>query len=264
MENKKEKLMQSETKIALIATGLSLLSVICLYLIAYSNQITNLGGILGGIFGGIIGGIIGGILGGFFGVIFGVIFGGIFGGFLGVIFGDISGGIFGDIFGHIFGGIFGGILGVIIFRGMDADESKKGFIAPAQISLLSIVFLLPLVALIVPLSRYHNQNQLKRDQRIKEVLQITKQEDGIEILLPAEYAQEHFYLEKVLSVVWKEKKSWRAIAILCQDGNRYWYRAKLSFPEPEKETDRELILFFDHAWEDLKISVPVAIPLAIP
>ena len=66
---------QTEIKIALISAGLSLFSIVYLYLVAYNNQITEINSV---IFGSIIGAIIGSI--------FGAIFGGIIGGIIAWIF----------------------------------------------------------------------------------------------------------------------------------------------------------------------------------
>jgi len=136
------------------------------------------------------------------------------------------------------------------------DKDKKNFLVIPVVSLY-IIFALPLLLGIVPLSKYHNQNQLERDQRIAGALQITATGKGIEILLPSEYASENSYLKKVLSLGLKEAEveqttvSWKDAVIPCREGENQWYKVKLVLPEKENSTD-ELVFSFKHSWKDFQ------------
>ncbi len=259
-EEERKRQTRSKIKIALIAMGLSLLSIVCLYLIAYNNVITNFNDIACIILGSIIGGILGGMIGvmifnaGAVGSIFS-------GGVIGSVIGGILGGTNGAITGFIIGGIFSVITDCIIRNTMH-DIKKE--IHPELIALLSIVFLLPFVTILVPLSKYHNQNQIKRDTIISEAhLQIKILEDEIEILLPSEYDSDNSYLEKTLFVNYSwdmvEEKAWKDIVIPCREGNKYWYKIKL--PSPEKKTNTvDLFLVFKHVWENYETTKKISFP----
>ena len=244
------KMIKPESTIAVIAAGLSLISIIALYCTAYSNQITDCNIILDSIVGVIVGGIFSGIfiaiVGGIFGAIVGVIVGGIFGGIFGGILGGIVGYIVGVIFGCIVGGIFSNIFG---------SNEKRALIL--TISFLTIIFLLPFTTMIVPLSKYHNLNQIERDKKIVEILQISAEKHKIIITLPYQSYKEHSYLEKVLSIrKGDEETSWKDIAVPCRKGNEYWYEATFDIalldklPADKENKEVLLTLFFDHAWKD--------------
>jgi len=244
------KKIKPETKTALIAAGLSLISIIALYLVAYSNQITDCNLILGGIVGGIV-------VGGIFGVIIGGIVGGIFGGIFGGIIGGGVGGGVGGIFGVIIGGIFGGIVGGIVGSG---KKQVSGWI----ILPLTIVFLLPFITVMVPLSKYHNLRQIEHDKKTVEMLEISTEKDKIMITLPYEHCEEHSYLEKVLFIRGEDKKTaWKDIAVPCRKGNEYWYEATFDialFTNRSLVDDAALTLFFDHAWEDYETTKEIFLP----
>lgn len=278
-EEEKKRQTRSKIQITLIAAGLSLLSVVCLYLIAYNNVITGFSDIAGVILGSIISGILGGMIGVMIfnaGAIGGIFSGGVIGGVIGGTFG----GIYGAIAGFIIGGIFSFIIDCIIWN---TTHDIKKEIHPALIALLSIVFLLPFVTILIPLSKHHNQNLIRKDTIISEAhLQIKALEDGIEILLPSEHASDNSYLEKVFSVCWEGKKlkSWKNIAIPCREGGKYWYKVKLPLPywykskllgEPiwmiaeeekkkyESNTDN-IVLFFKHPWENYRTTEEILFP----
>jgi len=247
-EEKTEKGMRPETKIAVIAAGLSLISIIILYCVGYSNRITDYNLIVGGTIGSILGGTIGVMFGGTIGVMFGGIFGGIIG---------IAGGIAGGIVGGTISGIVGGILG----------DSKKGS-SVWTIFFLTIVFFLPFTTTIVPFSKYHNLNQIERDKKIVEILQVTSDSNNLRILLPPEYVSESSYMEKVFSIRWAMEtlpeetvtiKAWKDIAIPCRDGDKYWRRAEIKLSElSEKIEGNEITLFFDHAREDYETTKEIS------
>ena len=239
------KKIKPETKTALITAWLSLISIIALYCVAFSNQITDCNLIFGGIIGGIVGGIFGGIFGG-------SIVGGIIGGIVG---GSIVGGNFGGIVGGsiVGGSIVGGIFG-----------SGKKQISDWTIPSLIIVFLLPFIAVIVPLSKYHNLNQIERDKKIVEILQISAEKDKIMITLPYEHCKEHSYLEKVFSMRGEDKEmAWKDITVPCRERNKYWYEATFDItflnklPADKENKKATLTLFFDHAWEDYETTKTV-------
>jgi len=132
--------------------------------------------------------------------------------------------------------------------------------------LFFLIFTIPLIAFIIPLSKYHNLNQIERDKKIVEIFQISKEKDKIMIILPDEYYQEHKYLKKVLSVVWKVtdsnniedhiKSSWSDIAIPCRRGSKNWYEAELLLPK----TATDIELRFDHVWKDWKATKKILLP----
>lgn len=166
------------------------------------------------------------------------------------------------------------------FMARNKDKRDLLFIS---VILLWCVFFLPLAIGIVPFSKYHNQNQIKRDTIISEAhLQIKALEDGIEILLPSEHASDNSYLEKVFSLGWStdKKQAWENIMIPCREGDKYWYKVKLQFPlwyrsklignpfsmmtEEEKEkyesnTD-SILLFFNHVWKDYETTKEILLP----
>jgi len=179
------------------------------------------------------------------------------------------------------------VVGLIIcIASYDKDE-YKAYYSPGL--LLSCIFALPLIIGIFPLSKLHNQRQLERNKKIVEMLQIDLQQDGLEILLPAEHVKENDYMERVLSVAWeshKEKQQeWKDIAIHHFEGTsdektKHWYKAKLPFPdwykckrigqssatllqeekEKYKSNTDNIILFFNHVWENYKTPKEVLFP----
>ena len=113
----------------------------------------------------------------------------------------------------------------------------------------------------IPLSRYHNMNQLKRDERLAEILQINRTEQGIEVILPAEHISEQRYLENVLSVFYKREepnessRSWKTKSIFCKEGEKEWYKLPvLALPAGD------ITLFFDHVWDDYEKIIKVPVP----
>jgi len=195
---------------AVIAAGLSLISIIILYCVGYSDQTTDCNLIINSIF---IGGIAGGITGN---------------------------------------------------RINNAPDNKRNAIW-TMIS-LGIVFSLPFAAVIAPLSKYHNLNQIERDKKIVEILQVTSDLNNLRILLPPEYASESSYMEKVFSVRWTTEilaeetvtiKAWKDIAIPCRDGDKYWRRAEI--PLYEEIQGNEITLFFDHTWKDYETTKTVSL-----
>lgn len=163
------------------------------------------------------------------------------------------------------------LVSFILARFVTWNKDKKDFTSIPAILLLWCISFLPFVIGIVPLSKYHNQNQIERDKKIVEVLEITVLENEVEVLLPSEYASENSYLEKVFSVTWMDEqlKAWKEIVIPCREGDKYWYKVKLPFPDwyrqgligPDKKTDTAgLILSFDHAWYDYETTKEISFP----
>jgi len=215
--------MSPETKTGLKAIGLLLISIASAFLVAYSDSFSNSNVIVGVILGGIWGGIVGGILGGIWGGILGVILGGIVGGILGVILGVILGGIVGE-------------------KKLQLKISYWALVP------LLVILILPFSIVTVPLSKLHNYRQLERDQKIAEALQIRVLEDEVEVLLPDQYAEENSYLKMVFSFGWEGARiRWREIVIPCREGEKYWFYARLPFPESRTA---KLEIFFDHAYQD--------------
>lgn len=125
---------------------------------------------------------------------------------------------------------------------------------------LFLIFTIPAIAFIFPLSKYHNQNQLQRDKKIAEILEITISEDGIEILLPSKHISDNSYLEKVFSIGWERKNyPWKTTADYCQKGKKIWYEAELPF-QGIFQKGKEIVLYFDHAWYDYEITKEISFP----
>jgi len=155
----------------------------------------------------------------------------------------IVGVILGGIWGGIVGGIVGGILGVIL--GEKKLQLKISYWALVP---LLVILILPFSIVTVPLSKLHNYRQLERDQKIAEALQIRVLEDEVEVLLPDQYAEENSYLKMVFSFGWEGARiRWREIVIPCREGEKYWFYARLPFPESRTA---KLEIFFDHAYQD--------------
>src|SRR4030043_475147 len=95
--------------------------------------------------------------------------------------------------------IIGVFLGsILIVSVVNKCSSKKA-------SCLCLVPLLILLLGIVPLSKYHNLNQIEHDKKIVEMLQITSDPNdpnGVKILLPAKYVSENKYIRQVLCFKW--------------------------------------------------------------
>ncbi len=146
-------------------------------------------------------------------------------------------------------------------------KEEKG-IAPLPFFLLMVIFVLPLIPGVYYTSHFHNQRQLVKDQQVAEILKVGRQEDTIEVTLPAEYASEHRYLRNTLSFhfdssakqgeknVETETYSWREKEIYCREGDKVWYKVELPFPTASLTTPT-LWAYFDHAWEDFEVKLPI-------
>ena len=162
-------------------------------------------------------------------------------------------------------------------------KTRKKFSYPTTI-LLSLIFLVISYAGIGPLSRYYNLNNIEHDKKIVENLQITNEPNGIEVLLPAAYASKHKYMKQVLCFKWpgqelidaEEAQNWNKLSIKCSEGEAIWYKAKLDFPVPVRTSaieasgtvfrdrehfpKKEIILFFNHAWQDYETTKQIPDP----
>ena len=186
-----------------------------------------------------------------------------------------------DFFGFFFVSVvIGFFLCIVTVRFVAWDKNQRDFLAIPLI-LLWCIFVLPLFIGKVPLSKYHNYNQLERDKKIAEILKITVLKDQIEVLLPSEHASENSYLKKVFSFGFDAvDRSWKDIVIPYREGDKYWYKVNLPFPnwykwkltghseswttaEEEKKynsnTDN-IVLFFDHAFVDYKTTKEITFP----
>ena len=140
------------------------------------------------------------------------------------------------------------------------------FLAPRDeiyiklLCLFFLIFTIPAIAFIIPLSKYHNLNQIERDKKIVEILKITVLGDGIEILLPSKHISDNSYLEKVFSIGWERKNyPWKTTADYCQKGKEIWYEAELPF-QGIFQKGKEIVLYFDHAWYDYEITKEISFP----
>jgi len=151
-------------------------------------------------------------------------------------------------------------------------------------SCLCLVPLLMLLLGIVPLSKYHNLNQIEHDKKIVKMLQITSDPNdpnGVKILLPAKYVSENKYIRQVLCFRWPNQatekaekynswtfaSSWNQVSLPCCRGKTKWYEAKLDFPMIAREDRRliydkkeKVILFFNHSYWDLIREIPLPDP----
>jgi len=243
--------MKQETKTSLATIAILLGAIATIYLIAFSNQIFNpsqLRGVVGvvGIVVG-VGVIVGVVVGvevvigvvGIVGVVVGVGVVGIVGVVVGVrVVGVIVG------VGVIVVGVIVGVVGVII--GIISYNKETDTLDIRKFSTLVVIFLLPILTLVTPISKYHNTNQLQRDAVIMEVLETNSKE----ITLPTEYAKHNSYMNKVLSITIEGKtKTWKELAIPHTIGNKKWHVV------PLPENTSKVTFFFDHCWEDKKETI---------
>ncbi len=177
--------------------------------------------------------------------------------------------------------LVGGLSSLLIARFAAWDKNQRSFLL-TPLTILWCIFLLPPLIGITPLSKYHNYNQLERDKKIVEVLEITVLEDYIEVLLPNEHASESSYLKKVFSLGLTNdtKEMWEDIVIPCREGDKYWHKVKLPLPNwyklklagrpvswtPTQEKDKyknntdNIFLFFDHAFKDYETTKEIIFP----
>lgn len=266
--------LKPKAKTVLGALGIILLSMFCLYLIAFSNQITNpvaativvvttavvIAAIVTVV--GATSGVVAGIGAGVTAIASPVV---ITAGAITITGASIV--VTAVVAVITVAAAVAGVIvtAAVVVSGISAvasnwNKNKKG-VSFYLVTLLWLVFSLPLALGIVPLSKYHNQNQLERDKKIARVLQITVLEDGIEVLLPSEYSLENSYLEKVFSVERGEQKyPWKTIAIYYQEGKKKYYKAELPFYGDGKVSIFKSLAFsFDHAWENCRISKTISL-----
>lgn len=212
--------MKPETKTSLGAVAVLLCSLAYVYLIAFSNQITELAVVVAAVAVAAAAVVAGG----------------------------------GGAAAAAVVAVVAVVAGVVIVITTYDKEKNKIFTAPAF--LLLLVFVLPLAG-IFPLSKYHNLKQLERDGKIASVLQISADSNNVTVVLPVEYAGENSYMEKVLSIRTEPNepnslKPWKELAVYCREGQKEWYKAVLLGAKKES-----LVLFFNHAWEDKTIILPI-------
>ena len=227
--------MSDKTKIALCAFVVTLLSVICLWLIAFSNTTGPLVVVTGAAVLVVLVAVVTGAA-----VATGVVA-------RVAAVAAVATGVAAVATGAT--GVAAGVAGVIISLLCWDKEKQKVFFTPSL--LMWLVFTVPLVAGIVPLSKYHNQNQFVKDREVAELLEVRVNKDQIEIVLPHQHTKEWSgYLEDTLFVVVNGKVySWKR-AIRCQEGDKVWF--KLVLPPTDIE---EIEYRFDHAWEGLVVHV---------
>ncbi len=257
-------------KAVIVASVLVVISIIWLYLAAYNNYWYSpaaawfISGFM----------LLTGFLGilakkefSFWAVVAGPVIGLLFGLFVAVIF---LNGAFNIFIAAILAGVVGAIIPSISWDyNWDWKDNKERRLSLTLMTLLWLIFALPLWFGIIPLSKHHNQNQLERDQKIVDtLLQITDQETDVEILLPSKHLSENSYLNQVLYIGWKGHGKliqwkgydklirWKKEAIPCKEGNKHWY--KCVFPKFPDDKAPEFILRFEHAWVDLETVIPVS------
>ncbi len=168
-------------------------------------------------------------------------------------------GAFNSFIAAILAGVVGAIIPYISWDySWDWKDNKERHLSIILMTLLWLIFALPLCFGIIPFSKHHNQNQFERDRKIVDIfLQVTDQENDVEILLPSEHLSENSYLNQVLSIEWIKHgpiMSWKRNAILCKEGDKHWY--KCVFPKFPDEKSPELILRFVHTWADFETVIP--------
>lgn len=245
--------MKDATKMGLGALGMVLFSILCVYLIAFSNQINDPVAVAGAV--AIVVAII-------------VFVAGIGTGTSAVagVAGAIT--VVAVVAVAITVGAAVAVVAATIAVGaaITWDKEEKD-VYPLPFFLLMIVFILPFIPGTYFCSHFHNENQLVRDQKVAEILEVRKQGEGIEVKLPPEYAKEHRYLRAVLSFhfgsPFEEKEnaeikrySWREKEICCQEGSTVWYKVELSLVD-SLTTSPVIWAFFDHAWEDFEVKLPI-------
>jgi len=177
--------------------------------------------------------------------------------------------------------IVGALFSLIIAR-FAAWNKNQGIFLLTPLIILWCIFLLPPLIGITPLYKYHNYKQLERDKKIVEILEITVLKDQIEVRLPSKHASENSYLRKTFSLDLANKGgSWKNTVIPCREGDKYWYKVNLPFPnwyklklaghtaswtvnqEEEnkyKSNTDNIVLFFDHAFADYQTTKEITFP----
>jgi len=149
-----------------------------------------------------------------------------------------------ELIGLVVVGVGGGGGGGVVMS--SSYDKATGTFSTKKILTLTTIFLLPIFAFIVPLSKHHNTNQLQRDTMITEAFEVTPEQ----ILLPAEYTKHNSYLDKVLSIIIHGKeKRWKDLSITHTIGNKKWQVVTL----PENLS--EFTLVFNHCWQDKKETI---------
>ncbi len=148
-------------------------------------------------------------------------------------------------------------ISVIVFAGYNR-ESKSFNAYPSMI--IFLIFAAITLLGVKPLSKHHNTNQLRRDERLAEILEINPVESGIEVILPPEHVSEQRYLKNVFFVKSEIKKidksswDWERDSIFCKEGEKEWYKVIL----PPQSGG--IIFFFNHPWQDYEIKKEIPVP----
>ncbi len=144
---------------------------------------------------------------------------------------------------------------IIVFAGYNKEykwwPSKRFYYIPSMVTFAMLGIIV--YAGVVPLSKYHNINQLEKDKKLVEMLQIVPDFlESTEIVLPSKHISEHRYLSNVFSIITTGPDSndvswsWKERAIFCTEGEEKWYKMRIS----PSGTEEKITFLFRHRWQN--------------